>query len=231
MKVLKVRIKRRKILGIAIVLVVLLVAVPAFFIVPFTLRVQRFEAEPLLGFHADFYLYVSPGARRAASAGELVTLLVQPNNSGINSDDPEVHRKDAWWTCFGRHGIADELQVVLLVPAFLRPKEDWQIYTHAFDRDVLTTARADLSRLDLQLLAMVDRARSTLTAEGMTTDPRFLIQGFSASGMFANRFAVLHPDRIKAVAAGSPEGGRLHRYRLLQERNSLFPLGWLTSVN
>ncbi len=67
MKVLKVRIKRRKILGIAIVLVVLLVAVPAFFIVPFTLRVQRFEAEPLLGFHADFYLYVSPerGVRQA----------------------------------------------------------------------------------------------------------------------------------------------------------------------
>ncbi len=225
MKVLKVRIKRRKILGIAIVLVVLLVAVPAFFIVPFTLRVQRFEAEPLLGFHADFYLYVSPGARRAASAGELVTLLVQPNNSGINSDDPEVHRKDAWWTCFGRHGIADELQVVLLVPAFLRPKEDWQIYTHAFDRDVLTTARADLSRLDLQLLAMVDRARSTLTAEGMTTDPRFLIQGFSASGMFANRFAVLHPDRIKAVAAGSPGGWPIAPISLAAGEELAFPAG------
>ncbi|MEM7347661.1 MAG: hypothetical protein AAF485_25790, partial [Chloroflexota bacterium] len=31
-------------------------------------------------------------------------------------------------------------------------------------------------------------------------------QGYSASGMFANRFAALHPERVKAVAAGSPGG-------------------------
>ncbi|MGH7563034.1 MAG: alpha/beta hydrolase family protein [Gemmatimonadota bacterium] len=173
---------------------------------PFYLRVQHFEADPTAGYHADFYLYVSPQARECVRSGGTATVLVQPNNSGINSDDPEVHRRDAWWTAFGRHGIADDLGVVLLVPAFLRPAQDWPIYTHALDRDVLTTARRDLARLDLQLLAMVDRARAALEAERMPTDERFLIQGFSASGMFANRFATLHPGRVKAVAAGSPGG-------------------------
>jgi hypothetical protein len=172
---------------------------------PFWSCVQHFAADPDAGYHADFYLYVSPAARRSARAGS-VTLLVQPNNSGINSDNHEVHRKDAWWTCFGRHGIADELGVALLVPAFLRPAKDWRIYTHALDRDVLTTERRDLARLDLQLLAMVDAARASLAERGINTDERFLIQGFSASGMFANRMAVLHPGRIKAVAAGSPGG-------------------------
>jgi pimeloyl-ACP methyl ester carboxylesterase len=95
---------------------------------------------------------------------------------------------------------------VLLVPAFVRPAVDWQIYTHALDRDALITPRPDLKRLDLQLLAMVERTRGVFAAEGIATDERILLQGFSASGMFANRFTALHPRRVKAVAAGSPGG-------------------------
>ena len=30
--------------------------------------------------------------------------------------------------------------------------------------------------------------------------------GFSASGMFANRFTALHPERVRAAAIGSPGG-------------------------
>jgi pimeloyl-ACP methyl ester carboxylesterase len=53
---------------------------------------------------------------------------------------------------------------------------------------------------------MVDHARGALAADGLQADEKFLIQGFSASGMFVNRFAVLHPGRVKAVATGSPGG-------------------------
>lgn len=173
---------------------------------PYAMRVQHFAAAPRSGYHSDFYLYLSPGAKSVAARGGTVTVLVQPNNSGTNSDDPSVHRKDAWWTGFGRSAIADELGVALLVPAFPRPAVDWKVYTHALDRDVLTTTRPDLARLDRQLLAMLDRAGAALAAEGVRTDRRVLLQGFSASGMFANRFAALHPDRVKAVAAGSPGG-------------------------
>lgn len=173
---------------------------------PFYFRVRHFSADPSEGYLSDFYVYVSPAAKEAVRAGALATLLIQPNNSGTNSDDIDVHRKDAWWTTFGRSRVADELGVVLLVPAFPRPATDWKVYTHALDRDVFTTTRPELARLDLQLLAMVDAARAKLAREGMASDPRFLIQGFSASGMFADRFAALHPERVKAVAAGSPGG-------------------------
>lgn len=172
---------------------------------PYVLRVQRFPAEPDSGYSSPFFLYLSPGARHAAGDRAAV-LLVQPNNSGTNSDDPGVHQKDAWWTGFGRHWLADELGVVLLVPAFPRPATDWKVYTHALDRDVLTTSRADLERLDLQLLSMVDRARAVLAERGIRTEEKFLIQGFSASGMFANRFTALHPNRVMAAAAGAPGG-------------------------
>jgi dienelactone hydrolase len=173
---------------------------------PYALRVERLRADPALGCHADGYYYVSPKARRLAREGRAVTVLVQPNNSGTSSDDPEVHRKDAWWTGLERRRVADELGVVLLVPAFVRPGEDWIIYTHALDRDALTTRRPDLQRIDLQLIAMIDRTRELLGHDGIATDTRVLIQGFSASGMFANRFTALHPDRVKAATIGSPGG-------------------------
>jgi dienelactone hydrolase len=192
---------------------------------PYLVRVRGFPADPAAGYHADFFLYVSPGARERATAGRTVTLLVQPNNSGTSSDDASVHLKDAWWTGFERRGVADELGVVLLVPAFLRPGADWQIYTHALDRDALTTTRADLARIDLQLLAMVERARAELAAEGLTLDVRFLIQGFSASGMFANRFTALHPERVKAAAVGSPGGWPIAPLERLGDDELPYPAG------
>jgi hypothetical protein len=172
----------------------------------YAFRVQHFDADSAKGYSADFYLYISPGAKHLAQNNQVVTMLVQPNNSGLNSDDPAPHRRDAWWTGFERRDIANELGIVLLVPAFIRPGEDWQIYTHALDRDTLTTERADLKRIDLQLIAMIDHARAELVNMGIQTDERILIQGFSASGMFANRFTILHPERVKAAAIGSPGG-------------------------
>jgi dienelactone hydrolase len=50
---------------------------------------------------------------------------------------------------------------------------------------------------------MIDHARAIL---GKEFDPRILISGFSAAGSFANRFAFLHPDRVRAAAVGSPGG-------------------------
>jgi hypothetical protein len=196
---------RRTLLALGL-LAATLGALAAWQLGPYWLRVDAVPADPAAGFHAGYFLYVSPAARRLAQSGRPVVILVQPNNSGTTSDDPAVHRKDAWWTGFGRHGLADELGTALLVPAFLRPAVDWRIYTHALDRDVLTTRRRDLARLDLQLLAMIDDARARLAADGLASDPAVLLQGYSASGMFANRFAVLHPARVKAVAAGSPGG-------------------------
>jgi hypothetical protein len=59
-------------------------------------------------------------------------------------------------------------------------------------------------RLDLQLLAMVDDARLKLAEQQVQVDQRFLLWGFSASGTFSDRFSLLHPDRLVAVAsAGS----------------------------
>lgn len=215
----------KKVLRIAITLLIGSLIVFAGTLGPYALRVQRFAANPSKGYSADFYLYISPDAKRSARAGQVVTILVQPNNSGVNSDDPNVHRRDAWWTGFERRAVADELGVVLLVPAFIRPGEDWQIYTHALDRDTLTTERVDLQRIDLQLIAMIDDARAELATLGIQTDEKVLIQGFSASGMFANRFTLLHPERVKAAAIGSPGGWPIAPVASFQGEQLPYPAG------
>ena len=171
---------------------------------PYALRVQHIEAQPRSGFHSDYYLYLPASLRRDADG--VATLLVQPNNSGRTSDDLAVHRRDAWMTGFERKRIADALGVALLVPAFPRTASDWKVYTHALDRDVLTTRKPELARLDLQLIAMIDDARARLRKGGTPVDARVLLQGFSASAMFVNRFTVLHPQRVRAVTVGSPGG-------------------------
>ncbi|HET9907209.1 MAG TPA: hypothetical protein VFQ23_11225 [Anaerolineales bacterium] len=210
---------------VALVIAATALVTPVTVFAPYFLHVQHFEGNPAHGYQADFYLYISPHAKQAAREGKLITILVQPNNSGINSDDPHVHRRDAWWTGFERRTIADELGVALLVPAFIRPREDWQIYTHTLDRDTLTTIRDDLRRVDLQLIAMIDYARSELATQNIQTDPKILIQGFSASGMFANRFTILHPDRVRAATIGSPGGWPLVPVATFNDEPLPYPAG------
>ena len=205
------------------ILIVLILA-PAIFLGPYYMRVQHFAPQPEKGYHADFFLYVSPKAKEKSAAGKPVTFLIQPNNSG-NSDDPEFHKDDAWWMGFGRHGIADELGVALIVPAFVRPSTDWKVYTHALDRDVFTTDNQNFYRPDLQLIAMISDARLALEKEGLETHAQFLIQGYSASGMFANRFAALHPEKVMAVAVGSPGGWPIAPVEEYQGQRLPYPAG------
>lgn len=194
----------RTLLAVLSGLAALAVAAAAVFAAPYVVRVRYVAAQPGAGFHSGYYLYLPRTPRRGGDG--TTTLLVQPNNSGTNSDDIGVQRRDAWWTGLERRRIADRLGTPLLVPVFPRTATQWRVYTHALDRDTLTTREPALSRLDLQLLAMVDHARATLAAEGLPVEPRVLLQGYSASGMFANRFTALHPERVRAVAVGAPGG-------------------------
>lgn len=76
----------------------------------------------------------------------------------------------------------------MLVPVFPRPTSNWQIYTHALDRDSLITTVSGLERIDLQLLAMIDDARQRLKERDVLIGNEVFLNGFSASGSFVNRF-------------------------------------------
>lgn len=153
------------------------------------------------------------------------TLLVLPNNSGKTSDDFAVHEADVQRKIKNNAGIADKLGVALLMPVFPRPTTDWQIYTHALDRDAMITNKKEFARFDLQLIAMIEHARKRLAAEQLKFDKRVLMLGFSASGMFVNRFAFLHPKQIKVATIGSPGGWAIAPVASFNEKALRYPVG------
>lgn len=166
----------------------------------------RVEASPSDGFSSTYYLYVPRSIRDGADEKREFTMLVIPNNSGKTSDDPAFEETDVAEKMKQNAHFADRLGVILLEPAFPRPTTEWQIYTHALDRDSMLTDNAKYRRFDLQLISMINDAFEKLRSDGIVAEKRVLMFGFSASAMFVDRFAFLHPERVKAAAIGSPGG-------------------------
>ena len=162
------------------------------------------DAEPGQGFCWPYYLYVPPACARGGE--QAFPLLVLPNYTGQVDDDFQVHQQKTGQDLAGWRRLADELGCVLVSPAFPRPARQWDLYTHALDRDTLLKGSGDLNRLDLQMLATLQNARLRLAAHRIQVRPKSWMLGFSASGMFANRFALLHPEAVERVAVGSPGG-------------------------
>ena len=172
-------------------------------------QLQKIEANPLKGFHWPYYLSIPD------TLGEQTVLLIEPNNSGTWSDDPAFHDGRAYDLALWRSSFALDLDVPLLVPTFPRPiipqaPEPGGIYTHALDRYSLNLhppyLPSNLERIDLQLIAMIEDARERLSGMGHVMDEKVFLMGFSASGAFVTRFTALHPERVRAVAPGSPGG-------------------------
>ena len=136
-------------------------------------------------------------------------LLVEPNNTGKVSDDLEIHLEAAKLlaqeSSVGSF-VAEYLNAPLLVPAFPRSEIDWEVYTHALDRDSLLISSGPVMRIDMQLIAMIEHAKKELLGTGITVFEQALFTGFSASGTFVNRFTALHPEIVHAVAAGGLNG-------------------------
>jgi pimeloyl-ACP methyl ester carboxylesterase len=210
--------------GALVAVVAVIVALVAWPVVSFLARSDRVAPEEHDGFRWPYFLYVSPSAA-AAGDDARVPVLVVPNNTGRVDDDPGVHEREARVTAYHGRLIANELGAVLLVPAFPRPDANWQVYTHALDRDCLLVSDPRLRRLDRQLVAMLDDASVRLGQKGVAAERSVFMLGYSAAGMFVNRFALLHPNRVAAAAVGSPGGWPIVPVSEAEGRSLRYPIG------
>ena len=160
--------------------------------------ITKIPSNPAAGFSWPYYLSIP------ASASNATDLLVESNNSPFRTNNWAVHDAYAVQLASNRSVFASALGVPLLVPSFHIPRDPWYIYTSQLNRAALTNTIPGLERYDLQLIAMIDDARARLAAAGIHVNRKVFLMGFSASGFFANRFSLLHPDRVKAVAVGAP---------------------------
>lgn len=153
------------------------------------------------GYDHSFILYIPQGTPR----NERIPLLVEPNNTGFTSDSIEVHLYSAIELASKSsvgNNVSRLLKIPLLVPVFPRPSSQQMVYTHSLDRDVMLERNSNLERLDLQLISIINEAKEKLKSLDVTTEEKVFMTGFSASGTFVNRFALIHPGIIKALATG-----------------------------
>lgn len=188
-------------------------------------EIIKVEAKTDKGFAYPYYLFIPPELRDTKMQKQTHTILVLPNNTGKINDSLEFHEADVKRRMAQNASFASLLKVAVLMPVFPRPESDWKIYTHALDRDAMITDKKEYARFDLQLVAMIDDAREHLKKENLKFDEKVLMTGFSASGMFVNRFTFLHPDRVKAAAIGSPGGWAIAPISTYQKKNLRYPLG------
>jgi len=81
------------------------------------------------------------------------------------------------------------------------------------------------SRLDLQLIAMIGDAQEYLKSKGFDMKQKIFMSGFSASGGFSNRFALLHPEIVRAVASGGVGGTPILPIESYMGKKFTYPLG------
>lgn len=165
----------------------------------------RIAADAKKGFDYPYFLFV-PANLLDHSKQIHARLLVVPNNTGTVSDDESVHERSALREANDWRRLATSLNVGLLVPVFPRPASNDLLYTHALGRSAMLTTDPRFAHIDRQLLRMIDDARKQQRKSNIDFDKRVFMLGFSASGMFTNRFVFMHPDRTQAAAIGSPGG-------------------------
>ncbi len=186
----------------------------------------RVEPDAARGFAYPYYLFVAPELKAdAALRSATHTMLVLPNNTGQLDDSLAFHEAYVKKRMAQVAEIAKQMKTAVLMPVFPRPKTDWRIYTHALDRDALLTDKKEYARFDRQLVAMIDDARGRLKKDGLKFDKKVHLNGFSASGMFANRFVFLHPERVKAAVVGSPGGWAIAPVAVFQGKRLRYPIG------
>ena len=176
-------------------------------------------------FNFPYFLYIPDNIDRS----DKVSVVIEPNNSGFADDDLNKHiekaERIATKDFYAGNYVAGQLGLPLIVPVFPRSKTDWTIYTHALDRDVMAQKGNPLERIDLQLIEMFNDARKRLQEKDIPVEEQFLLTGFSASASFVNRFTLLHPQKVLAVAAGGLNGLLMLPADSLEGQDLPFPLG------
>lgn len=133
-------------------------------------------------------------------------ILVTGQNGNIVSDDYGELIEECRFQADWRRGWADTYNYILLTPVIPRSESNWETYTVSLDRESLLDATDFNQRPDLKVNLMIDELINTLRADGYNVYDKVFIEGFSAGAMFAQRYCLLHPERVQAIAAGQCGG-------------------------
>ena len=148
----------------------------------------------------DWFSYVPFGLDKNKLNYILITSLHGNIRSSNYNDITEETRNLTEW----RISWADSEKLILLAPVI--PKY-YDFQPIDFDLPSFSGSTNNFYRRpDLRVNLMIDYLTNELQTDGYNVSKKVFIEGFSSGGMFTQRYALLHPDRVQAIAAGSCGG-------------------------
>jgi hypothetical protein len=188
------------------------------------ISVDGFTPEPVFvpantanGFNFGYFYYIPPRVRN------VTYLLVEPNNApGLPGDDQNQIAQNIVRRL---RPMAHELGVVVLVPVFPRSTTPQTTVVQALSRQTLQINSGPLARVDLQLIQMVDDLRQICQSKDVRLQPKVLLNGFSSSGQFVNRFTAIHPGFVQAVASGGMRSSAILPLEVIDGQRLIFTVG------
>lgn len=102
--------------------------------------------------------------------------------------------------------LTRDLPCPILVP--LIPSYKDYPYLQQLSQECFSLSSDDRNyRIDEQVVRIINKAKSILEKEkGLVVKDRIFLNGYSSSGVFAQRFALLHPDIIETACIGGASG-------------------------
>lgn len=181
------------------------------------------KADTKAGFNFPYTLFIPD------EMDESISLIVEGANTGQSREDINIAIDDVIKDCMKRKIIRwnNETNFPILTPCFPRiyTKEDGGIYTHMLTSQSLKFNKLNLERIDNQLVCMIKHSFDILNSLGFEVDDKVILDGFSASAKFVNRFALLHPEIVKLVIAGACSGTGILPLKYIENEKILYPIG------
>lgn len=179
-----------------------------------------FPANAQKGFNWGYALYLP----QTMDTTQKLPILLTMNNEDISDSSEKLEEavRVQLRRNYSEYGIADGVGVPLLMPLVLQGTNGQ--HTHQLNRAVLKIKDGPLTRLDLQVLAMLEDARQQLQAKGIRTHKKFLVAGFSSAGVFAWNWTMLHPQRVLAAVVGGTQNVMLP-LREWKNNELIYPVG------
>lgn len=180
------------------------------------------------GYNFDYCIFIPKGV------SDKTSILIQiPNyRANIKSDDIN-ERIDYIYEVFKGfksyiHLCNNDVRFPILYPLFPRKWDkrlDEEIFTHMLSSNALFYEDEEFKRVDIQLINMIKDAKKRLELNNIEVDDKVIIEGFSSTAKFANRFTLLHPEMVKLCIAGAIGGCLTLPIRSLEKEKLLYPVG------
>lgn len=155
-------------------------------------------------------------------------IVVKTHNTGSPSQNEsqsiEENMQRAEGPIDGSYQYIKDENAILIVPLIIQ-KSSGEYYQH-LTRGALLDRTPGYERVDIQIINAINSIKNELLNEdGIQTEKKIDLVGFSAAGGFAQRFMLLHPEIVRAVYAGGAMDGIPLPIDELNGRILHYPLG------